>query len=321
MNKGREKELQHWNKLRQNGKTEDADLQGIWDVADQYGRDYEPDVEAGLRKLKHKMAADEGRTAKVVPMSSFRWLRSVAAIGLIGLLTWAGFGLLNNGANTSADWIEVQTAANETRELVLPDGSIITLNENSSLAYEANLNEATTRQVRLQGEAYFDVERRPKQAFTIETNRAEVRVLGTSFNVRALTEESEMEVEVTSGLVAVRALANNEEVKLEAKEAVILNAADQLVEKEAPLLNRQAWRTGELNFRNTPVTEALEAIERYYGVDFNIDVDRALNCGGVTTVLEDVSLLEAIQNIKNNFTSLQINEIEEGRYQVSGQCD
>lgn len=319
MNKGTEKELHYWNKLRKDGKAEDAGWQNIWNTSDQYGRDFNPDVEAGLRKLKHRIASDEQNPAKVVSMSSYRWLRSVAAVGLLALLSWAGYNMLNNGSNVSADWIEVQTAENEKRELVLPDGSVITLNENSTLAYQTNLNEADTRQVRLQGEAYFDIERRPEQAFKIATDRAEVSVLGTSFNVRAFAEEREMEVEVTSGLVAVRSLANNEEVRLEAKEAVVLDANDHLVEQEAPLLNRQAWRTGKLNFRKTSIVEALNVLSRYYGVDFDFNASLFSNCS-VTTNLENAPLSKAIETIEE-MTPLQISKAGERHYQVNGQCD
>jgi ferric-dicitrate binding protein FerR (iron transport regulator) len=318
MKKGTEKELHNWNKLRRTGKGDDPDWQNIWDAADRYGRDFEPDVEVGLRRLKHKLASDEPATAKVVPISSARWLRSVAAVGVLLLVAWAGIFFLGDSTNTPAEWVEVQTIEGEKRELVLPDGSTITLNENSYLAYESDLNEAETRQVKLQGEAYFDIERRPEQAFIIATDRAEISVLGTSFNVRALAEETSTEVEVTSGRVAVRSLLRNEAVILETKEAVVLNE-NKLLEQKAPLLNRQSWRTGQITFRETPAAEALLILARFYGVDFDLEVNKLTNCT-LTGNLENAPLEDALKIIES-LTALQIKEVAQGIYRVSGHCD
>jgi ferric-dicitrate binding protein FerR (iron transport regulator) len=265
------------------------------------------------------LASDEPANAKVVKLSSARWLRTIAAVGLLLLLAWAAVSKLGGEINATAKWVEVQTTEDEKRELVLPDGSIITLNENSYLAYQSDLNEAAVRQVRLQGEAYFDVERRTDQAFKVATDRAEISVLGTSFNVRAFAAETNMEVEVTSGRVAVRSLLKNEEVILESKEAVVLNDNNKLLEQEAPLLNRQAWRTGQIAFRETPAAEALLILARFYKVDFELDVKKLTNCT-LTGNWENAPLEDAIDVIES-LTPLQIKKVTEGFYRVYGQCD
>ena len=219
----------------------------------------------------------------------------------------------------AAGWTTVATAADETRELILPDGSVVSLNEQTRLSYNTDLNTAAERTIELEGEAFFDVKRRPEQPFKIRTQRAQVEVLGTSFNVRALAGTARTEVEVSTGQVAVRGLGEGEEtVLLEATDAVVVEDDYQLFLHNNSPLNSGAWRTGELQFRSSNLGEALEIIERIYQVDLRWDPAAISNCtitgNWATENFSDILL------ILEELTGMKIRSVGEKAYQFSGTC-
>ena len=94
----------------------------------------------------------------------------------------------------------------------LPDGSTVFLASNTSLEYHSDFK--NTRDIKLDGEAFFDVARDEGHPFKIETQYGNVKVLGTSFNVN--TKHNATKVSVNSGLVALE--NENERIELSANE-------------------------------------------------------------------------------------------------------
>lgn len=290
--------LHYWNQLRQNKGQAQADtppvLKELWQHADAFPAGFEPDVEAGLSRLKSRIQAD-APTAKVVQLSPMvRYLRMAAAAVAVGILGWGAWLYL---ADAPAAWVEVRTAPDEKRTIVLPDQSEIVLNGESTLRYAANMDAADQREVVLNGEAYFDVERRPDQPFVIKTSRTEITVLGTAFNVRAYTDEAATEVEVTQGSVAVKDLVQQKTVVLKAKEAAIQHPEQPIVKTAAPHLNRQSWRTGKFYFKETPLHDVLNTLERHYNVTFVRD-EAAIAACVLTTTVQQESLTNVLATIQ-----------------------
>lgn len=105
----------------------------------------------------------------------------------------------------------------------LEDGSVVYLAQESTLKYPEHFAE-DKREVNLQGEAFFDVAKKPEQAFTIETARVRVEVLGTAFNVRS-NEGAPFSLSVKRGKVKVLLKQEEQTVFVEAGETVILQGA------------------------------------------------------------------------------------------------
>lgn len=319
MKEKKENTLNNWEKLRR-GEQQTADSAGplpkLWEGSSAYGQDFQPDVEAGLQRLKHRIQADE---ARIVPLSSrFSGLRKAAAVAILALVASASYFYLNSSSQAAA-WTTVATAANETRALILPDGSSVQLNEETRLSYRTDLNTADQRSIELEGEAFFDVNRRPDQPFIINTARAEVKVLGTSFNVRAVAGTARTEVEVSTGKVAVRGLeAGEETVVLEATDAVVVEDDYQLYMENNSPLNGDAWLTGKLSFRGVDLSSALDIIERTYQVDLRWDPTAVRNCtitgNWATESFSDVLLL------LEGLTGMNIKAMGGDVYQLSGSC-
>jgi ferric-dicitrate binding protein FerR (iron transport regulator) len=202
-----------------------------------------------------------------------RWLQIAAAVLVLALVVgrflWPG---------ATADRTMVVTAAGETQEVFLPDGSQIWLNENSQLAYAPGF---VARDVELVGEAFFAVTPDPQRPFSIRTAETVVTVLGTSFNVRAYPEETRTEVAVATGKVAVapKAAPAATAVELLPGEAAIYDRETAELRTDVTIAPAaQAWRTHELPFDDVPLRSVLPVLERYLDRPVRVENPALLDC-------------------------------------------
>ncbi|WP_324674429.1 FecR family protein [Hymenobacter sp. GOD-10R] len=211
----------------------------------------------------------EASPARVVPMWStpIGIMRIAAALALcIGV-----WGLMRAWLPKKLGTQEVTVAAGPKIQLTtLPDGSRVWVNRNSTLTYGANFNGAT-REVRLQGEAFFEVKKDHGRPFTVLAHDTRTRVLGTSFNVRAYPAEDSVEVAVVTGRVS---FLPSSRVKPAAPDSLLLPGRRGVIYKETPLVvaqhsitdfNFRAWQRQELVFDNQPLREVAQDLARYYG--------------------------------------------------------
>ncbi|MCG8574488.1 MAG: FecR domain-containing protein [Flavobacteriales bacterium] len=175
------------------------------------------DTDKAWDKVLNQISSKE---EKVIPLkpSGFnrRWIGIAAGIvillGVFSIFKFIGGENPEGGTLVSSNSILVDT---------LGDGSIISLNENSSLAYSGDFNDEE-RRVELSGEAFFEVERNESKPFIVDLHYdSYVRVLGTSFNIKALEGDSLTEVSVKSGKVEFG--SEKEKVILTAGQAAVMN--------------------------------------------------------------------------------------------------
>ena len=192
----------------------------------------------------------------------------------------------------------VNTKYQEQKNVTLSDGTIVWLNGNSQLTYPGTFA-AGERTVHLTGEAFFDVTKSPDKPFIITTEKAKVTVLGTSFNVRAITAEPNTEVVVKSGRVRFENTAGNQRVELTKNEKGVYDAtANKIAEYTEVDLNEIAWQSGRLLFDNTPLKEVVEDLSRQFEVTINLKNTSLGNCGftgrektedGVAVILDNIA--------------------------------
>jgi ferric-dicitrate binding protein FerR (iron transport regulator) len=171
------------------------------------------------------------------------------------------------------------TAFNETREVVLPDGSTVILNANSTLSFASDWDSALVeRIVMLEGEAFFAVEEKEVRQgdttffakFIVKTDQIEVEVLGTRFNVN--NHSSEPQVALESGKVLVRN-SSGEALYLVPGEIAALSE-NRLYKKNVETELITSWKENKLLFEETPVPEILEMIENRYGYKIIVKTDK-----------------------------------------------
>lgn len=199
-------------------------------------------------------------------------LRVVASITL--LLALSLFVLYQSGKKkplsqeSEAVTYEMKmTKRGEKLTLMLPDGSMVKLNAESSLKYAKSF--AAQREVYLQGEAYFEVEQDSLHPFKVKAGGVDTEVLGTSFNVNQSAKDSMVQVAVTSGKVVVTSQHGNERYYLLPTE--VLTYKPSKVTKchfdEELLLG---WKDGILAFENASMEEIARRLSAWYDVDFEI---------------------------------------------------
>ncbi len=251
-----QKQLEDWKK-------KDPELTGrlqqIWDWSGLYEVSYRPDTEKGLEQLRQRIREEQTtRPSRGVRIRVWQWVAAAAVV--LGLAI--GLPLLSG-----PEMIVFQTAANDIREVTLPDGSNVVLNENSTLQVTADFVQGKKRAVSLKGEAFFEVEADPSHPFVIKTLQTSVSVLGTEFNLRAYPDEDSTIVEVLEGKVH---FADQKE-KLELK-ANMRGACDHLTKKMESSTQQQIERPDwyhqrAVSFREAPLAEVLNFMEERFKID------------------------------------------------------
>lgn len=172
-------------------------------------------------------------------------------------------------------WLQPTTVTAPTGQhqtATLPDGSTVELNSGSTISYRRGfqswpLVEADRRVVHLEGEAFFNVTDE-ERAFSVQTRKAQVAVLGTQFNVRARREESATEVTVLHGRVRVASRKRPEESVVLADSGQTSRITDDGVASTAPrqtnLDHVLAWRNGGFAVHAKPLSSVVEDLDRRY---------------------------------------------------------
>jgi transmembrane sensor len=152
------------------------------------------------------------------------------------------------------------------------DGTKVYLNQHSTLTAAADFNEET-RTVTLQGEAYFDVKRDETRPFVIKANGTEVRVLGTSFNVRAY--DKRVSVAVTSGKVQFSS-AKAKTLLIKDESAAV--EADTIIKLPEINLNELAYRTRVFVFDKTNLSDVVASLREGYQADIRLSSRHLAKC-------------------------------------------
>ncbi len=232
--------------------------------------DFEADVSAAWAKVESAIEMQPRRGVIRPIKAKTKWWRIAATVLLLVI---AGWWLLPDNGKT----IEVIALENEVKEIILPDGSHVWLNENSRLTYN---DQFAPRDLDLSGEAFFEVTRDEKKPFTIYTESATTRVLGTSFNIKAYPQEDSIVVTVKTGKVAVQNIeVSSEKVELKKGDAGIVYKREQKVKKvEAADENFISWKTKKLFFDNVPMRRVVSDLEDYFDVNIKVKNPAILNC-------------------------------------------
>lgn len=212
----------------------------------------------------------------------------------------------------------VVAPAGETVAVDLPDGSVVTLNSGSALTYPRTFA-TDQRLVHLEGEAFFDVTK-SETPFIAQTFNADVRVLGTTFNVRAYPDDPmpATEVALVTGKVQLEARGRaTAAVTLAPGQTSMLAQHDTIPAAPRPALLNQvlAWQSGRLVFDNAMLGRILNEMERHYAVDIDVSPaslrDSLLTLTfsqdrTVETILQDIALMKGFVVRQSGGTSFEL---------------
>lgn len=258
----------------------------IWDSASP-GESYDLDAEWVLLKKKIPGFEKDSQIGKTVEFSRpvrFYAYR-IAAVLVLGLvLTFSWIYVTRNMGTVRV------LAEDQAVELILEDGTEVTVNRHSSLRYSKSFDQGE-RKVYLTGEAWFDVARDTSKPFIIDAGDALVEVLGTSFNVNAYRENPTVEICVESGLVALSAKADQKDliVMMAGSGGSYNKSLKQLKLIPTPDPNSISWKTKELYFDGTSLRDVCALVSKVYGVSMVIMNEDLASCP-ITVTFSDQSL-------------------------------
>ncbi|MCY7358321.1 MAG: FecR domain-containing protein [Rudanella sp.] len=241
------------------------------------------------------------------------WARVAAAVLLVGtlsVLTYRSFQGPDSIDQTTT--FLTQSTTKTTRSLTLPDGSTVLLNRNSSIRYP-NTFLGQTREVTLIGEAFFDVKPNTQQPFIIHAQDTDVRVVGTSFGVRAY--DRNVRVSVKTGRVVVRK-KQQEVVLIPGQQATIDPTADTLRRLPRFDANALAYSTKQLNFTNQSLASVVETLSDYYQTDINLSASSLQTCR-LTARFENESV-ETVLGVVAETLQLSVKRTDKG-FVLSGE--
>ena len=202
---------------------------------------------------------------KVIPLyrrKVFRWTAAAAAIAVIFISV-----LLFRPRSTS----QYATRFGETKNITLPDGSLVTLNANSRLHFKGKWDRGASREVWLEGEGFFSVNHTVNPSrFIVHSGRLDVEVLGTEFNVKQRRQQTT--VVLKSG--KVRLILEQEPaapVMMAPGDLVAYNNnTGQVARKQVNASAYASWKEGKMVFENAGIGEIAEVLKENYGVQLNI---------------------------------------------------
>lgn len=249
-------------------------MQATWErVSSDPVNDYTETVSA-WNKLYERMD-EEGLVSEEQSKSrilSSPFMRIAAAILLFLAILTPTWLYLRSDRLTNDDGLNY-LAIDNNAAYDLPDGSRVFLKKGSLIELSASFE--TRRSVNLRGEAYFDIMEDPSRPFIISTGTAEVKVLGTSFNVKEDPATNTTGVFVESGKVQVKALR-------EEKELILTNGQYSEIDRHSAKLvnlsdpNYLAWKTREFHFQNENILDVFQTLEDAYQVKI-ITKDRGID--------------------------------------------
>ena len=242
-----------------------------WEELRKMGGDNGIDVDKAWNNVLSRIK-ESGETEIIVPARIIylrRNLMKIAAAVIVILgLGLAGLYVTERGILSKK--ITVATDINQKNlEVTLPDGSIVILNRETILSYRANFGKRD-RKVVLSGEAFFDIEQDRIHPFIIDAGKAEVTVVGTSFNVITSNPDSAVEVYVKSGQVMLSDNSGNKALLLDPGFVgkIDSKSSDKSLNNDP---NYLAWNTGMLIYDGQTLDIVFRDLKRVYNMDIAAD--------------------------------------------------
>ncbi len=235
-------------------------------------------LERGLDKLKNKITIYEPSFSwenKTTPKFSHHKniLKIAASIILFATVLFYLVNFFNNTPQQRYTLNEKSTHAGQKSILTLFDGTKIVLNANSKLKYPTRFGK-TSRDVYLEGEAYFEVVHNLEKPFIVHTNRISTLVLGTKFNVSAFPDEEDISISLVEGKVSVFNKTENEnvsQVQLKPHQQFVYNKKEHEEKvRRFNIVKVVGWKDNSFVFENEPLTKVFKKLERAFGVEFDI---------------------------------------------------
>jgi ferric-dicitrate binding protein FerR (iron transport regulator) len=260
-------------------------------------REMEPSAQ-DLARLKQRIWNDIDQPARkperqAGPIRVVQWYQrpywAAAAVILVIVSASAGWWIYQTSTNGT-----YQTAYGKIQKIRLADGSLVTLNANSSLRVSDDMATAPSREVWLKGEAYFDIARRTGAKFIVHTLEANVEVLGTEFNVNTRREQTH--VVLHEGNVQLSTATQATVVMKPGDMATVTPRSRSIQIKRVQPALYDAWKESYIILDGKTLPEIISTLEDTFGVSIQL-TDKQLASKKLTGKLRTEVAEDCIENL------------------------
>lgn len=296
--------VEKWLTENEENRKQYRDFQLLWETSEKLASESELDENLAWGRFKQHLVANESAvdrgedigvtTAKEPVYRVPAWIKIAASIVLISIGIWLSFYGYNR---SSLNQVLVETV-NYTLVDTLADGSIITLNRNSKIQYPKYFAKDHRNIKLLEGEAFFDVAPDSSKPFHVFFNDVDVKVVGTSFNIKI--DEDETELIVETGVVEVS--KKHVVIRLKRDEAVHIDRnSDELNKSVVQDQLYKYYRNSEFIADGTPLYRLVDVLNEAYGVQIVIEDQELENLELNTTLKYNTSIRSNLDLICETF--------------------
>lgn len=262
------KEFAIWHKDSKDAGDKEAAIKETWDEIDELDLRANESTERSYENLILVIQASNIFRKRRKHLFKHR-LSRIAAILLLPVISVGVTYLIMKDLPASREGIsliECIVPDGEMRTVILPDSSVVKVNSGSILIYPQKFT--TSRDVFLNGEAYFTVARNETKPFVVKTTDMDVKVLGTIFNISSYADSESSTATLERGKIDVRFKNRDEEsVILLPNERITYCRSSGLIEKRSVKVeNEIAWIEGGLIIQQMTIEEIIKVIERKYAM-------------------------------------------------------
>jgi len=273
-----------------------------WNILEEMKNIEKFNTDNAWNKLYGRFEEDELVNLNEIKVISLKRIIAVAAsiVILLGFVFISKQYVFNNS-------LVVCNHSKEIKTVILPDGSVVKLNAMAAITYPKKFTK-NTREVSFKGEAFFNIERNPEKPFLINVNTAQIKVLGTSFNVFEKNNNA-VEVTVKTGKVQLCDCENaGKNITLIEGEKGSLNDKG-LVKVLNDNENFIAWMNKKLVFKSTPLKTVVRDINAAYHSNVSLG-DKDISSMIITTTFDSLSIDEVLESISLTL-NLKVQQQEE----------
>lgn len=288
------------------------------------------DAVARRSRFKEELLNREENTpatpAPVIRLRRNTWLKYAASLLILitaGILVYLKFGpqSLARPAN-----FEYYTGLHDRKTILLPDSTVVMLNENSHLSVNTDFD-AHHRQVSVIGEAFFDVKHDPEHPFLVNTHQYTIRVLGTTFNVRSYPDRDTTETTLLTGKIEIvqsDSSAAGPAVVLQPNEKFMLAIAGSNAGKDSQSLAARplnlytgvvmkpridtathrfletSWARNKMEIRDRPLGEIAAQLQAWYGITIRFADDTVKNYR-YTATFDDETIINVLRYLQKSY--------------------
>lgn len=213
----------------------------------------------------------------------------------------------NPGAEGGIQLVTASTPRGGQYQVVLPDGTKVWLNAASSIKFPSTFADLNTRDIFLKGEAYFEVSKSFKngnlQPFIVRTDKQQVQVLGTHFNISSYGDENDTKTTLLEGSIRLSPIIVNKVIRnvvLKPNEQATLSNAKMEIKVVDPEL-AIAWKNNKFMFESERIENVMKMVERWYNVEVVYEGEMPNDkFGGSVSRFDKVSKVLSILELTGN---------------------